>query len=97
MTELMLPLYIHYKHKSLIRMSSWLLYSDFMLLSSFSFFLSGLPQMLPQLEPPVLQEPLVQMEAPLDHLPPHPIPPAIAGYSRHRPKLKRLAGSVLIF
>lgn len=53
--------------------------------------------MLPQLEPPVLQEPLVQMGAPLDHLLAHPIPPAIAGYSRHRPKSKRLARSVLIF
>eukprot|EP00064_Thunnus_orientalis_P010385 superscaffoldBa00001409_g10411 len=49
-----------------------------------------LPQMLLlQVEPPVLQEPPVQMELQPVDLPPHPIPPATAGYSRHRPKLRR--------
>lgn len=58
--------------------------------SSSSCFLLGLPQMLlPQVEPPVLQEPPVQMELQAVDPPPHPIPAATAGYSRHRPKSRR--------
>uniref|UniRef100_A0A4W6DGL2 Large ribosomal subunit protein mL51 n=1 Tax=Lates calcarifer TaxID=8187 RepID=A0A4W6DGL2_LATCA len=50
----------------------------------------GLPQMPPpQLEPPVPQELPVQMEPQPANLQPHPTPPVTAGYSRHRPKLRR--------
>lgn len=58
--------------------------------SSSSCFFSGLPQMPPpQLEPPVPQELPVQMEPQPANLQPHPTPPVTAGYSRHRPKLRR--------
>lgn len=60
--------------------------------SSSLCFILGLPQMLPQ--PPVLPEPPVQMEPQAAaHLQAHPIPPATAGYSRHRPKSKRWAAA----
>lgn len=82
------PLYTCYKHASEFQIHSFT--PDLISSSSSSFFFfSGLPQMLPQLEPPALQEPLVQMEPLLANLPVHPIPPATAGYSRHRPKSKR--------